>query len=179
MAHPPLARPADARDITGQPFPDERQACRALQIASDAVRNHVGWPISRHDADLLCDGDGGTVLALPCLHLIDVDLVEIHGRPVSDWTFSETGQLYRAGGWPRAFRSVRVRYTGGYDEIPSEIVAVVCTLASMASTPSGVAGWTVGGQTVTFTQGGSSGSSVGTNTAEEAVLARYRLANRP
>lgn len=179
MAHPPLATPEQARRITGQPFPDEHQACLAMAVASAAVRNHCGWPISEHTADVVVDGDGGQILQLPCLHLTDVDAVEIHGRSVHDWMWSATGQLHRAAGWPAGFRSVRVVYTAGYGLVPDEVVAVVCTLASMASTPSGVAGWTVGGQTVTFTQGGSSAASVGENTPEEAVLARYRLANRP
>lgn len=168
----PLADVAELRRLTGAAWVDEHAALAALRAASGQVRSYCGWAISEEDhAEAVVDCDGGRVITIPCLHVTAVHEVHVQGRPETDYQWSASGVLFRAGGWPAALRAVRVVYSGGYAEVPPELAAVVCGLAGRLSTPAGVASWSVGSQTVTFNSDGAPGLA----SVEEAVLDRYRI----
>lgn len=173
----PLADTATLRRLTGAPWSDEHAARDALLAASGQVRSYCGWSISAEDhATAVVDSDGGRVVTIPCLHVTDVHEVYVRGtldEPVTDFEWSTSGVLYRAGRWACGLRGVRVVYSGGYDETPPELVAVVCGLAGRVSgaVPGGVASWSVGAQTVTF----NTDAAPGLSTVELSVLDRYRI----
>lgn len=178
----PLASVGELRRITGAAWSDGLAALEALRAASAAVRAYCGWAITTEDhAEVVLDSRGGRVLGIPCLRVTAVHEVELLGPVTSpltadrDYTWSAVGLLYRHEGWRPGFRAVRVVYSGGYDAPPEELRSVVAGLAGRLSLPAGVAGMTVGSQTVTFT--GDSGP--GLSTVEEAILDRYRIAEEP
>lgn len=176
----PLADAADLRRFTGGAWLDERAAQAVLAAASSAVRQHCGWHLSAVDhAEVVVDGTGSRVLALPCLHLTAVhevtDVTDEPGTAITDYRWSESGVLYRAARWPSGFRTVRAVYSGGYVDVPAEIVAVVCAAAGRAQVPAGVASMTVGSQTVTWSGASGGGGTGGLSAAEERVLDRYRI----
>jgi hypothetical protein len=168
----PLADVDDLRRLTGAAWVDQHAALLALRAASGQVRTYCGWAISREDhAEAVVDCDGGRVVTVPCLYLTEVHTVEAGGTPLTDYEWSRTGVLFRRAGWPAALRGVRVVYSGGYTDIPPELVAVVCGLAGRLSVPAGVASWSVGSQTVTF----NSEAAPGLASVEETILDRYRI----
>jgi hypothetical protein len=169
----PLATPADLRRLTGGAWADGLAALDALEAASSAVRTYCGWHISTEvEATAVVDRDGGRVLTVPCLHLTAVHMVlDQDGATLDGYQWSAMGALFRPGRWPAGFRAVTVTYSGGYPVVPRELVAVVCGLAGRYSTPAGVASWTVGSQTLTF----SGEAGPGLTSVESAVLDRYRI----
>lgn len=167
-----LATVEELRYLTGAAWPDELAAQQALHAASGQVRTYCGWPISyEEEVGATLDSNGSRIIALPCLRLTAVHEVLVHGEVVTDYEWSASGVLYRAAGWPRGLRAVWVNYSGGYEQPPPELLAVVCGLTGRLSTPAGVASWSVGAQTVTFSQDGGPGLS----SVERAVLDRYRI----
>lgn len=168
----PLATVEELRRLTGAAWADEQAALDALLAASGQVRAYCGWAITAEDhAEVVVDSDGGRVLTVPCLHLTAVHEVQAKDQTETDYEWSVSGVLYRAGRWPAGLRAVRVVYSGGYDEPPPELAAVVCGLAGRLSLPAGVASWSVGSQTVTF----NTDAAPGLAGVELAVLDRYRI----
>lgn len=169
----PLASVEELRHLSGGAWVDEHAALTALRAASGQVRTYCGWAISYEDhAEAVVDSDGSRVITVPCLRLTEVHTVEVEGQAVTDYTWSAAGVLLRTGQrWPAALRAVRVVYSGGYVETPPELAAVVCGVAGRLSTPTGVASWSVGSQTVTY----SGEAAPGLASVEEAILDRYRI----
>ena len=172
-----LATPEDLAAYLGTPPSNPDQASFALDAASALVRGYCRWSITRDtDAVWTLDGQGGRLLALPTLHLVDVRAVVVRGKPVTDAEPAEAGMLYRRAGWPRGFGAIEVRAAHGYDPVPRDIVAVVCSLAgrvlSMASL-SGVSSYRVGGVQITYGRDGTDATAF--TLAERLALDRHRL----
>lgn len=101
----------------------------AVAIARRCCRWHVAP--SRTET-LLLDGNGGTVMHLPTLHVTDVASIAVDGvaEPTVDW--STNGGLWRPGGgtWPVGRRNISVTFTHGWDRADvADLVAVVVSVA--------------------------------------------------
>jgi hypothetical protein len=137
---PLLASPAEVRRRPGSAglAGDARDALlvQLLRGASQAFRSQTKQEISRVVDDVeFVDPEGSGVLLLKQLPVVDVAEIMVDGvslPPAGMW--NEHGIIRRAGGrFPRAFRSVRVTYTHGYDPVPADVVDAVVERVLIAS----------------------------------------------
>lgn len=138
-------------DHLGADVSDPRVSSAARR-ASARFRAAVGTPITAVDSDVsLLDAHGGRSVLLPHAPVRAVHEVVSHGQVVTDVEWSQDGMLYRATGWPRGYRAVRVTYDHGYVEVPEDIQSAVlaAAVAEFSRFP-GVQSMTVGGESITF-----------------------------
>lgn len=163
----------------GGPVANEEQAGFALAAASALIVSHCGWSIADERSTWALAGNGTDLLFVPTLMLRDIVSVYADGQAVDidDVTFSSSGVISRAAGWPYGAAAVVITVDQGYEEIPAELVAVCCSLASRWVATAGkgpVSSYRVGGVQVSFASG-SPGEVIGLNATERLVLDRYRL----
>ena len=136
MALPPLATTddLDARTIT---WDDQTLAETYLGVASAAVRDAAGVPISQTTSTVNLFGDGGQWLRLPGPPVVSVASVVLDGDTLTageDWALVD-GFLFRLCGWtvdgPMPKPAV-VTYTHGLPEDPADVVDLVCRMAGSA-----------------------------------------------
>ncbi|RMB81281.1 hypothetical protein [Streptomyces shenzhenensis] len=103
-----------------------------LDVASAAVREAAGTPISRTTSTLSLEGPTGQWLTLPGPPIASVASVAIDGRPVTDWRL-RSERLWRAAGWSGWEPSeVEVTQTHGLVDVPVDIVDLVCRMTAAA-----------------------------------------------
>lgn len=166
-----LARVEQLRDLSDRQWSDPWRARQALASASGMVRAYCGWwiaPVQQFTAVL--SGDGSTVLGLPCTRVVDVVEVAVDGSsvaPLTGYRWSPNGLVVRRGGvWPDDLANVTVRFVGGYDAVPDEVVAVVCALADTLDTPTGVAAQSIDDESVTYARGADDATGLTTRMRE-------------
>jgi hypothetical protein len=126
-------------DTANLPLADEM-----LRVASAAVRNAAGSPISETTSTIQYDGwlcdKHLTLIGQP---ITDVYLVTINGTSVTDWRLKAGGRLWRLAGWgvDDGPADVRVMQVHGLPVIPDDLVDLVCQLASVGI-DAAVAGYT-------------------------------------
>lgn len=136
MALPPLATTddLDARTIA---WDDQVLAETYLGVASAAVRDAAGVPISRATSTVKLWGDGGPWLRLPGPPIISVSSVVLDGDILvegADWALAD-GCLYRRCGWESAGdlpSPVTVTQVHGLVEVPADVVDLVCRMTASA-----------------------------------------------
>lgn len=176
----PLATVGELETHLQRTFDDQGQADMALALASGAVRAYCGWELARETTTFQVDGQGGTILTLPTLELIDVleiriaDEVQALNLPVTDYgriTWWRKGQLYRHAGWP-ARSVIEVDCIHGYDPVPDLVKLVTLDLAARTiSNPEGLVSATSGQVSRTWASSGSQTMSA----LHERLLDRYTL----
>jgi len=126
------------------------------------------------DDEIYLSGNGSRSLALPAAPIHGVPLVEVEGRPVTDFqTGRRAGLLRRLGYWPDGLDNIRITYTHGYRLIPGGIQAAVLSVAEAAyHMQAGVETVSTGNESVKF-----SNSLVNGGTTQEwaAAVNRYIL----
>ncbi|MHC3391299.1 head-tail connector protein [Streptomyces lavendulocolor] len=132
MALDPLATVADltSRGLTVEP--DETAVVGVyLDVASAAVREAAGCPISQTTSTVTLDGEPEQRLRLPGPPVTAVAAVLLDGEAVTDWRL-RSSCLWRAGGWAptREPSEVVVTYTHGLPVVPADIVDLVCRIAA-------------------------------------------------
>lgn len=113
-----------------------------LGQAQGALRAYCGWHVSPDlDETLTLDGQGGRHLWLPSLKVNSITSITELGVVVDldDVDWSESGYLERrCGHWTSRPRQIVVELNHGYEDAPAELVEVVVSIASRASSsPSG------------------------------------------
>lgn len=144
----PLATAAELNTHLQRTVPGA-QADLALAGASGAVRAYCRWGIDRATETLYGDGDGGSMLTLPTLHLVDVTEIRVDGEvvdlavaPAPIW--SRRGQIFRRTLWP-VNAKVEVDCEHGFDPVPDLVRLVTLTLAAqILGNPDGVTSVRVG-----------------------------------
>ncbi|MFB4320668.1 hypothetical protein [Actinomadura sp. 21ATH] len=190
MALAPLATTADldARRIA---WDDEQLAETYLGVASAAVRDAAGVPISRVTSTVALYGDGSSWLRLPGPPIVSVTSVVLDGETVApdgDGGYALIdGRLFRPYGWGVCApvpRPVTVTYVHGLAEVPADVVDLVCRMAATAIVLAGeeddgsglavsnIAAERLGDYAVTY-----NGES-GTTEMELSDRTRSRLSNR-
>ena len=96
----------------------------------EAIRNYCGWHVwPERQETLTVDGEGGVVLTLPTLRVVEVDKVTENGTEadVDAYEWSASGDLKRVGGcWTTRWRGIAVELSHGYAVCPfSALVASV------------------------------------------------------
>lgn len=133
MTLPPLATTddLDARTIT---WDDQALAETYLAVASAAVRDAAGVPISQTTSTVSLFGDGGQWLRLPGPPVVSVASVTLDGEALDDWALVD-GFAFRPCGWtvcgPLPVPAV-VTYTHGLADVPADVVDLVCRMAASA-----------------------------------------------
>ena len=114
----------------------------AIDAAVDAIRTYCGWHVwPERDETITLDGEGGSVLTLPTMHLADLAEIREHGAVVdaSAYEWSRTGDVKRvAGRWTRRWRGLEVDLVHGYASVPAALrMLVVDSVADAVSSPAG------------------------------------------
>lgn len=134
MALAPLATLADlaARGLTVT-AEEETVAETYLDVASTAVREAAGVPISETTSTVSLEGEATQWLTLPGPPIVSVAAVEIDGEAVTDFKL-RSHRLWRRSGWsPTCDPSeVDVTQTHGLATVPSDIVDLVCRITATA-----------------------------------------------
>lgn len=106
----------------------DAKAARALAVASAAVRDAAGVPISQVTATITTPAPtSGQVLGLPG-PITAVTSVLVDGTAVTGYQNLGNG-LWLRGGWACEPVPVSVTATFGLTEVPADIVDLTCTLA--------------------------------------------------
>lgn len=135
---PPLATPAQVEAHTkGKLKADDLRVQDALAAVSRSIRRRAGWHIwplvSAHTVVL--DGDGGRVLALPTLKLVNLVSIVDDGvvlDPAADLRISrDTGLVAKRSGahWSRHYGSIVAVMDHGEEEVP-DLANLAIKLAS-------------------------------------------------
>ncbi|WP_156722662.1 head-tail connector protein [Streptomyces apocyni] len=135
MALAALATTADlaARGLTVAAGEETTVATTYLDVASTAVREAAGVPISETTSTVSLEGPVTQWLTLPGPPVLTVASVAIDGETVTDWRL-RSHRLWRPDGWSPSCEpsDVEVTQTHGLDPVPSDIVDLVCRLAAAA-----------------------------------------------
>jgi hypothetical protein len=104
-----------------------------LRVASAAVREAAGTPISQTTSTLTLEGPVTEWMSLPGQPVTAVSAVTVDGEAVTDWRL-RGGRLWRAGGWSRGWgpSEVEVAQTHGLAAVPEDIVDLVCRITGTA-----------------------------------------------
>ncbi|WP_046507095.1 hypothetical protein [Streptomyces odonnellii] len=134
MTLAPLATPADLVKRGLVIGDDEADLVDTyLAVASAAVREAAGVPISRTTSTVTLEGEPGQWLTLPGPPIVTVTEVLLDGVPVTDWRLS-TERLWRAAGWAPGCEpsEAEVTQTHGLAQVPEDIVDLVCRMVAAA-----------------------------------------------
>lgn len=153
MALDPLATLDDLAALGLTVEDDETAvATRYLAVASTAVREAAGSPISETTSTVTLEGEADQRLRLPGPPIRAVAAVAIDGVTAIDWRL-RTDRLWRFAGWTAADgpSEVEVTYTHGLPDVPEDIVDLVGRLVAgaMASYRAEDGGASLGTQVVT------------------------------
>lgn len=121
---PPLASAADLEAL-GIDTSDMSRVDSLLVSVSAEVREAAGVPISRTTSTVTVGGTCDVFLDLPGRPVRAVSSVEVDGSSVDDWRLVD-GRLWRRCGWAGTHAPVTVTYDHGFDEVPADIVRLVC-----------------------------------------------------
>lgn len=121
-----LAPLASASDLAARGITDGR-AATALEVASAAIRDAAGVPISVTTATVVVTGGPENVLTLPG-PVRSVASVAVDGVTVTDFQRLPAG-LWRSCGWGCEPVPVSVTFTFGLDAVPADVVDLCCQLA--------------------------------------------------
>jgi hypothetical protein len=166
VALAPLATAADLQ-TRGVDVTDTDRVDAALAAASEAVRDAAGCPISSVEATISLPAPN------PCDKWLElpgpvtaVDSVEVAGEPVTEYV-QQGSLLWARSGWRNSWEpvNVEVTLTFGYAEVPADIVALVCDLATASllqsePTAAGTSSIAIDDYRETFTTGDDAVSSV-------------------
>ncbi|MGW2985456.1 hypothetical protein [Streptomyces goshikiensis] len=134
MALPPLATIEDlsARGLSVEPS-ETAIVDVYLDVASTAVREAAGAPISATTSTVTVEGEAGQWLRLPGLPLTAVSSVKLDGATVTDWRL-RSSMLWRAAGWTGydGPSEVEVVYAHGLPTVPSDIIDLVSRMTAAA-----------------------------------------------
>ncbi|WP_086809818.1 hypothetical protein [Streptomyces reticuliscabiei] len=134
MALDPLATVADLEALGMTVDASEVAiAGQYLAVASAAVREAAGSPISETTSTLTLEGEADQRLRLPGLPVTAVASVKIDGVAVTDWRL-RSQRLWRAAGWTGCDgpSEVEVTQTHGLAVVPADIVDLVCRMVAGA-----------------------------------------------
>ncbi|MFD3657028.1 hypothetical protein [Streptomyces sp. NPDC058620] len=134
MALEPLATVADLVALGLTLETDETPiAQRYLAVASAAVREAAGAPISETTSTVTVEGEADQRLRLPGPPVTAVASVTRDGVEVADWRL-RSDRLWRFGGWTSdgGPSDIEVTYTHGLPEVPADIVDLVCRMVTAA-----------------------------------------------
>lgn len=153
MALDPLATVADLVAL-GLTVDDSETAIveNYLAVASAAVREAAGSPISQTTSVVMLEGERDQRLTLPGGPVTAATDVKIDGQEVTDWRL-RSNRLWRHGGWaPRSGPSeVEATITHGLPEVPADLIDLVGRLVAgaLASYRAEDGGASMGTQVVT------------------------------
>lgn len=127
-------------DISGEQLDDDEITRQKLDAVSQQIRNYCGWHIGPERTEqVTVDGPGGFVLALPTLHLIDIEQITDAGTTIDDPEWSRTGDVRKPDGrpWSTRFRGITATITHGYDQVPALAELILELVAQAVNTPAG------------------------------------------
>lgn len=104
---------------------DTALANALLAAVSSEVREAAGVPITRATSTVTLAGTSEQFLDLPGWPVRTVETVTLDGVAVTDYKIRDA-RLWRAYGWYDQSVDVVVTYDHGLDEVPADLVRLVC-----------------------------------------------------
>lgn len=158
-----------------------------VDFVTAQVRGYCGWHISPSVTQTVTlDSDGGKLLTLPSLHVTAVTSITIGGTAVDmatvKWSANGLVQIADCSYFAYGYRNVVVTFTHGWPETPMDLRAAMTNIVKRAAVTDGLIVQETFGpfsKTYSSTAGGPVSDRTGYATAEELVLNRYRILNRP
>jgi hypothetical protein len=140
------------QEMLGVTLADDQaaQVAQQIQAAAQYVQRVTGQElVVNEDEEVTFDGPGTRVLFLPQLPVTDVSAVSVveNGGTTAlvegtdyEWS-ARRGAIRRLGAhWPRAYQSVIVTYSHGYETLPLDVQRLIYSLAARGvGTPDGQA----------------------------------------
>lgn len=182
-ALPPLASPAQLEAYTkGKLKADDARVPDALAAVSRSIRRRAGWHIFPvvTDHQLVLDGPGGAVLALPTLKLVKLTSLTDAGAVIDVTPGASpgvdvskgTGLVRKTDGsaWTRRYGQIQVTMDHGEEEVPDLALLTLKLAARGLASPMGATREQAGSLSVNWsmtTQGVAAGI---TPSADERVL---------
>jgi hypothetical protein len=112
-----------------EPIPPEGVDRDAWSAAVASVRAYCGWHIAPEVTETLTvDGSGTSVQMLPTLRLVDLISITNAGSVVTDPEWSTSGMV--RGCWTSRLRGVVAEMRHGFEEWPSDLVAVIAEMVA-------------------------------------------------
>jgi len=153
-----------------------------LAGATAGVRRYCRWHIAPVvEQTFRLDGPGGTVLALPTMHLVEVLSLTERGTALvedTDFEWSEVGSVARLGRarWTERYRAIIATIRHGYETADDVRQIIQQVVANALASPLGATTESAGGVAVTWAQT-APGVAGGMSLLERdlAVLNTYRL----
>lgn len=188
----PLASTADLADFLNQSEPSNVGHWQAhLGAASDVFRAKTNQQIEFvEDDEVELTGTWNHQLWLPQRPVIDITALAVRlagsttftAMEVTDIPFTRRGMVAYpsaswidgspGGYWGSPTASIQVTYSHGYEEIPSDVISTVCSMAVRGmQNPSGLQSESIGTYSYAYPVG--STGSVGLTDQESAIIARY------
>lgn len=170
-----LVGPQDLAAFPGAPFSDE-----VVDAAVETLRGSAGWHIAPSRAETMTlDTEGGGRLILDTLRLTAVTAVRntlgATTSPILGFRWSRAGVV--AGNFPTGFQSVEVDVVHGFPTCPADLLPVIASLATGASTDAAISQETSGPFSVVRSDLSTLASWL--DRSAGSVLARYTLPSRP
>lgn len=150
-----------------------------LDGASTAVRRYCGWHVAGViEQSFRGDYDGGRLIVLPTLRMVDLLAFKIHGQavPVSEVEWSHNGEIRLNGCFAPGFRCVEVTIRHGFDDAGALGQVVQQVVGNAISSPLGATREQAGAVSVSWatTAPGVSGG-ISLLERDYAILDHYRL----
>lgn len=186
--YPSFATPEQYANLTGTPVDPNVQGL--LDAASSMIRRYCGWHIAPEvTEDVLADGTGGHIQALPTLHMTALvalaetsrsNTVRVWDPADVEWSIS--GHMRQHALWTDRMQGVSATITHGWSLDDCGDLAVLCATmtARAVASPFGEKAQTVGSVAVQLSTGPSgSAGGVALYSDQLAQLDAYRLNQRP
>lgn len=103
-----------------------------VEAAAAQVRALCGWHIAPVITETVhVDSEGGTLLVLPTLRLVElVSVTDVDGNELDDVSWSRHGYLRRTQRFPEGPRAVEVTMRHGYDTVPADLLGAIAERTS-------------------------------------------------
>lgn len=127
----------------------------ALDIASDAVEQYIGYDILEVEDDVITvDGTYNYVFLLPAYPVTEITAIVEDGTllDIDKYEYSQFGIVKKKDGvWTNKLNGITVTYTHGFTDVPMSIIGVVLALASrIKDGSSNIKQESIGGYSVTY-----------------------------
>ncbi len=152
---------------------------RELEAATRAIRAHCGWHIAGKEQQTMRRARPyHDQVWLPAMEIASIDEVISNGAVLDPATVEFDPDT----GWTSlSARSMMVKFTAGFEEVPAEIVTLALQVAARAlGSPLGIVREQAGGVSVTYSQAGFNIAGGNQLLAPEfAILTPYKLGVLP
>lgn len=179
---PPIATVDELEVCLGRTFTEQErgQAEGYLDAASGTLRRLTNQTLTFAESIEVHDGWSAPLLQLRELPVVEVTEIQADGEVLDPDTYRidyEAGCLWRGWGWRAGRQGIAVLYSHGWEEMPAELVLVVCNMVQRAmAVPAAGDFQSESLGPYRYDRGNLAGlGAIGLTTAEASLIERYRV----